>query len=32
MDALVMEDVVLYKSEQPPLPDDGDWRKEYELD
>jgi carbamoyltransferase len=32
MDLLVMEDVVLWRSEQPPLPDDEDWRKTYELD
>jgi carbamoyltransferase len=32
MDLLVMEDVVLWRSEQPPLADDEDWRKTYELD
>lgn len=32
IDVLVMEDLVLYKREQPPLPDDVDWRKEYALD
>jgi carbamoyltransferase len=32
MDALVLEDVVLYKPEQPALAEDGDWREEYELD
>lgn len=32
MDCLVMGDVLLYKEEQPPLPDDGRWRKEYVLD
>jgi carbamoyltransferase len=32
MDLLVLEDVVLWRSEQPPLPDDEDWRKTYELD
>jgi carbamoyltransferase len=32
MDALVMEDVILYKAEQPALHDDEDWRKTYELD
>jgi carbamoyltransferase len=32
MDALIMEDLVLYKREQPPLTGDADWRKEYELD
>ena len=32
MDVLIMEDVVLFKREQPPLADEGDWRKEYELD
>lgn len=32
MDCLVMGDVLLYKEEQPSLPDDGHWRKEYVLD
>jgi carbamoyltransferase len=32
MDLLVLEDVVLWRREQPPLPDDADWRKTYELD
>jgi len=32
MDALVLEDLILYKSEQPALAGDSDWRKEYELD
>ena len=32
MDALVLEDLILYKTEQPALPDDSDWRKEYALD
>jgi carbamoyltransferase len=32
MDALVMEDVILYKAEQPAMRDDEDWRKTYELD
>ena len=32
MDALVLEDCVLLKEEQPPLTDDVDWRKQYELD
>jgi carbamoyltransferase len=32
MDLLVLEDVLLWRSEQPPLPDDEDWRKTYELD
>jgi len=32
MDMLVMEDCVLLKADQPPLPDDGSWREEYELD
>ncbi|MCS0632674.1 carbamoyltransferase [Telluria mixta] len=32
MDVLVLEDVVLWRREQPPLPDDEDWRKTYELD
>lgn len=32
IDALVMEDFILYKHEQPPLTEDVDWRKEFELD
>ena len=32
MDLLVLEDVVLWRREQPALPDDDDWRKTYELD
>jgi carbamoyltransferase len=32
MDLLVLEDVVLWRREQPPLADDEDWRKTYELD
>ena len=32
MDALVLEDCLLLKEEQPPLVGDGDWRKQYELD
>jgi carbamoyltransferase len=32
MDALILEDFVLYKQEQPPLQDDADWRQLYELD
>jgi carbamoyltransferase len=32
MDLLVLEDVVLWRAEQAPLPDDEDWRKTYELD
>jgi carbamoyltransferase len=32
MDVLVLEDVVLFKEEQPPLTDDADWRRQYELD
>ena len=32
MDALVLEDLLLFKPEQPPMPDDDDWRSEYELD
>jgi len=32
MDLLVLEDVVLWRREQPPLPADEDWRKTYELD
>lgn len=32
MDLLVMEDYLLFKSSQPATSNDGDWRKEYELD
>jgi carbamoyltransferase len=32
MDVLVLEDLVLYKQEQPPLKEDVDWRQLYELD
>ncbi len=32
MDALVLEDCILYKEEQPPLAGDSDWRKTYALD
>ena len=32
MDLLVLEDVVLWRREQPPLADDDDWRNTYELD
>ena len=32
MDCLVMGNAILYKEEQPSLPDDGRWRKEYVLD
>ena len=32
MDVLVMENCLLYKSEQKPLERDTDWRKEFELD
>ncbi len=32
MDCLVLEDFILYKNEQPPLPDDGSWKTEYVLD
>jgi carbamoyltransferase len=32
MDALVLEDCVLLKEEQPPMADDVDWREVYELD
>ncbi len=32
MDVLVLEDLVLYKEEQPELKDDQDWRELYELD
>ncbi len=32
MDALVLEDIVLLKEEQPALKESGDWRRQYELD
>ncbi|MCC6953557.1 MAG: carbamoyltransferase [Deltaproteobacteria bacterium] len=32
MDVLVLEDCVLLKEEQPAVEDDGEWKKEYELD
>jgi len=32
MDVLVLEDIILYKSEQPELKEEKDWRKIYELD
>jgi carbamoyltransferase len=32
MDVLVLEDIVLYKEEQPPLQDEVDWRKMYQAD
>lgn len=32
MDCLVLGDVILYKEEQPMLPDNGNWRTEYLLD
>jgi len=32
MDVLVLEDLVLYKEEQPDLQDDQNWREQYELD
>jgi carbamoyltransferase len=32
MDVLVLEDCMLYKTEQPKLEEDVDWRKQYELD
>lgn len=32
MDCLVLGDYILYKEEQPPLPDDGSWKKEFTLD
>jgi len=32
LDALIMEDLVLYKNEQPEFHDTEDWRDEYELD
>jgi len=32
MDVLVLEDILLFKTEQKPLEDDTDWRTEFELD
>jgi len=32
MDALVLEDCLLLKEEQPEMPDDDSWKEEYELD
>ena len=32
MDVLVLENCVLYKEHQPAVPEDSDWRKEFELD
>lgn len=32
MDCLVLNDFILYKEEQPALPDDGNWRAEFVLD
>lgn len=32
MDCLVLNDFILYKEEQPALPDDGSWRAEFVLD
>jgi carbamoyltransferase len=32
MDVLVLEDCIIYKSNQPPLKGDTNWRKEFELD
>ncbi len=32
MDVLVLENCVLYKTDQKPLEDDSDWKKEFELD
>jgi len=32
MDALVLENCMLYKANQKPLVEDSDWRKEFELD
>jgi len=32
MDVLVLGDAILRKEDQPPLPDDGDWREEFQLD
>ena len=32
MDVLVMENIILFKEEQPEWSEDGDWRQEFELD
>jgi carbamoyltransferase len=32
MDALVLENYILLKEDQPALPDDGSWQKEFVLD
>ncbi len=32
MDVLVLEDCLLFKDQQPPIPTDGSWRQQYELD
>ena len=32
MDCLVLENIVLYKKEQPEWQEEKDWRKDYELD
>ncbi len=32
IDALVLEDLILLKTEQPSLPEDSDWQREYALD
>lgn len=32
MDVLILEDLILYKNEQPKYQDIGDWRRDYELD
>jgi carbamoyltransferase len=32
IDVLVLEDCILLKPEQPTFEEQGDWRKEYELD
>ena len=32
MDVLVLENSVLYKTDQKPLEGDSDWKKEFELD
>jgi carbamoyltransferase len=32
MDVLVLENCVLYKTDQKPLEGDSDWKKEFELD
>ena len=32
MDVLILEDIVLYKTEQPELRDDINWAQEFELD